>query len=62
MRRQLLPALRMVLVMTVLVQVYVMPEALWTTHVYLFAILMVLMSVGPGAISLDALIRTVYRK
>jgi putative oxidoreductase len=50
------------LVMTVLVQVYVMPEALWTTHVYLFAILMVLMSVGPGAISLDALIRTVYRK
>ncbi len=50
------------LVMTVLVQVYVVPEALWTTHVYLFAILMVLMSVGPGAISLDALIRTVYRK
>ena len=50
------------LVMTVLVQVYVMPEALWTTHVYLFAILMVLMSVGPGAISLDALVRTVYRK
>jgi putative oxidoreductase len=50
------------LIMTVLVQVYVMPEALWTTHVYIFAILMVLMSVGPGAISLDALIRYVYRK
>ena len=45
------------LVMTVLIQVYVVPEALWTAHVYLFAILMVLMSVGPGAISLDALIR-----
>ena len=50
------------LVMTVLIQVYVVPEALWTAHVYLFAILMVLMSVGPGAISLDALIRTVYRR
>jgi putative oxidoreductase len=50
------------LVMSVLVQVYVMPGTLWTTHIYVFAILMVLMSVGPGAISLDAVIRTVYRK
>jgi putative oxidoreductase len=50
------------LVMTVLIQVYVAPEALWSAHAYLFAILMVLMSVGPGAISLDALIRYVYRK
>jgi putative oxidoreductase len=50
------------LIMTALVQVYVMPEALWTTHVYLFAILLVLISVGPGAISLDALIRTIDRK
>jgi len=50
------------LIMTVLVQVYVAPEALWTTHVYVFAILLVLMSVGPGAISLDALIRDIYRK
>jgi putative oxidoreductase len=50
------------LAMTVLIQVYVAPDALWTAHVYLFAILMVLMSVGPGAISLDALIRYVYQK
>jgi putative oxidoreductase len=50
------------LVMTVLIQVYVAPEALWTAHVYIFAILMVLMSVGPGAISLDAIIRYVYQK
>jgi putative oxidoreductase len=50
------------LVMTVLVQVFVAPEALWTAHIYLFAILMVLMSVGPGVISLDALIRYVYQK
>jgi putative oxidoreductase len=50
------------LAMTVLIQVYVAPEALWTAHVYIFAILMVLMSVGPGAISLDAIIRYVYQK
>ncbi len=50
------------LVMTALIQVYVTPEALWSAHIYLFAILMVLMSVGPGAISLDALIRHVYRR
>lgn len=50
------------LVMTALIQVYVAPEALWTAHIYLFAILMVLMSVGPGAISIDALIRHVYER
>jgi len=50
------------LAMTVLIQIYVAPEALWTAHVYIFAILMVLMSVGPGAISLDAIIRYVYQK
>ena len=50
------------LAMTVLTQIYVAPGALWTAHVYIFAILMVLMSVGPGAISLDALIRYVYQK
>ena len=50
------------LIMTVLIQAYVVPDALWSAHIYLFAILMVLMSVGPGAISLDALIRTIYRK
>jgi putative oxidoreductase len=48
------------LVMTVLLQVYVMPGMLWVAHVYWAAILLVLMTVGPGAISLDALIRTVY--
>ena len=48
------------IIMTVLMAVYVMPDALWTTHVYWIAILMVLMSVGPGAISIDALIRCVY--
>jgi putative oxidoreductase len=50
------------LVLTVLISVYVMPEAFWSSHVYWVAILMVLMSVGPGAISIDALIRYVYER
>ena len=50
------------LVMTALVSIYVMPDALWTTHVYWVSILMVLLSVGTGAVSIDALIRYVYEK
>lgn len=50
------------LVMTVLIQVYVMPDAFWTTHVYWISILTVLLSVGPGAISVDRVIRYVYEK
>jgi putative oxidoreductase len=50
------------LVMTALVQVYVMPDLWWPTHVYWIAILLVLMSVGPGAVSIDALIRYLYEK
>ena len=52
----------LLLVMTILIQVYIMPDALWSLHVYWIAILMVLMSVGPGAVSLDALIRYLYEK
>jgi len=48
------------LVMTMMLSVYVMPEALWTSHVYWGAILMVLISVGPGAISIDAAIRYIH--
>ena len=50
------------LVMTVLLQVYVMPGMLWSAHVYWAAILLVLMTVGPGAISVDAMIRGIYRR
>ena len=50
------------LVMTVLMQVYVMPSMLWPAHVYWIAILLVLMTVGPGAVSIDALIRAIYRR
>jgi putative oxidoreductase len=47
--------------MTLLLQVYVLPDMWWSAHVYWVAILAVLISVGPGAVSIDALIRTVYR-
>jgi len=52
----------LLLVMTVLLSVYVTPDALWSTHVYWAAILMTLMTVGPGAISIDAAIRYIYEK
>ena len=50
------------LVMTVLLQFYVLPAMLWPAHVYWASILLVLMSVGPGAISIDAIIRYVYSR
>jgi putative oxidoreductase len=49
------------LVMTLLVQVYVLPAMWWPAHVYWVSILAVLVCVGPGAVSIDALIRLVYR-
>jgi putative oxidoreductase len=50
------------LLLVALLQFYVMPDAWWTTHVYWTLILLVLMSAGPGAISLDGLIRHIYEK
>ena len=50
------------LVMTVLLQVYVVPGMWWPAHVYWISILLVLMSLGPGAISIDALIRWLYQR
>jgi hypothetical protein len=39
-----------------------MPEALWTTQIYWFAILAVLLSQGPGHISLDRFIHFITRR
>jgi putative oxidoreductase len=50
------------LVMTALMQIYVVPGMWWAAHVYWVSILMVLMSVGPGAISIDAGIRYLYSR
>ena len=50
------------LIMTLLMQFYVMPAMWWPAHVYWASILLVLMSVGPGAVSIDALIRYIYER
>jgi putative oxidoreductase len=49
------------LAMTALIDFYVMPSALWTEHIYWAAILLVLVSRGPGALSLDHFIRLARR-
>lgn len=49
----------LLLVMSVLMAVYATPETFWTVQAYWIAILLVLISAGPGAISLDALIRQI---
>ena len=41
------------LLITAFMQLYVMPQALWSLHVYWAAILLVLLSRGPGAFSID---------
>jgi putative oxidoreductase len=50
------------LIMTVLIQIYVMPEALWSMHVYWAALLLVLLSRGPGALSIDHFIKLASRR
>ena len=50
------------LIMTALIQYYVAPGALWSVHVYWAAILLVLLSRGPGPISVDAIIRFIARR
>jgi hypothetical protein len=34
----------------------------WSTHVYWILLLVVLVSLGPGAVSIDALIRTLHAR
>jgi putative oxidoreductase len=50
------------LLVTVLLQVFVMPQALWSTHIYWASLLLVLISLGPGRLSLDALIRLIAKR
>lgn len=47
------------LAMTVVIQIFVYPDAWWTAHAYWTALLIVLIARGPGAISLD---RLIFRK
>jgi putative oxidoreductase len=50
------------LLITALLQLYVLPNELWTAHVYWSAILIVLMTRGPGELSIDHIVRYVTRR
>lgn len=47
------------LVMTAVISIYIMPKTLWNLLIYWFAILVLLLTQGPGRLSLDHLIRLV---
>jgi putative oxidoreductase len=48
------------LIMTLVIQIYVFPDAWWTVHVYWATLLILIMARGAGAISIDYLIRRRY--
>ena len=50
------------LIITALIALLAAPAQWWPAHVYWMAILLPLISLGPGAVSIDALIRTLYRR
>jgi putative oxidoreductase len=50
------------LVMIGVIDFYVMPQALWSEHIYWGAILLVLLSRGPGAVSIDHFIKLASRR
>lgn len=50
------------LIATAVIQIYVAPQALWTMHVYWASIALVLLSQGPGQISIDQIIRSFARR
>lgn len=50
------------LALTMLLQIYIAPAMWWPLHVYWVSILLVLVLLGPGAISIDALIHAIYRR
>ena len=54
-------AAALLLIVTALLQVFVAPDALWTQHIYWASLLLVLMTCGGGALSLDRLLRQLYR-
>jgi putative oxidoreductase len=49
------------LIVTALIQIYVMPQALWSAHVYWASILLVLISCGPGQLAIDHFIKLAAR-
>jgi putative oxidoreductase len=51
----------LLLIFAVLLEMYFVPGTAWTIHAYWGAVLLVLMSCGPGPVSLDWIVRTLYR-
>jgi putative oxidoreductase len=49
------------LVMTAVMLMYAPAATFWSTQVYVIAILSVLVVLGPGAVSADALLKAIYR-
>lgn len=49
------------LAITVFLQLYVMPQALWSLHVYWASVILVLLSCGPGQLSIDHFIKLATR-
>jgi len=54
-------AAALLLVFAVLLEMYFIPGTASTVHAYWGAVLLVLMSCGPGPVSLDWIVRTLYR-
>lgn len=50
------------LLVTAIIQLYAAPEMLWTVHIYWAAILAVLVSQGPGQVSLDHIVRMIAKR
>jgi putative oxidoreductase len=50
------------LALTAVFQVFIMPQALWTAHLYWASMLLVLVSLGAGQISVDAIVRFLARR
>jgi putative oxidoreductase len=50
------------LIMTAVIQVFVVPQGLWTAHVYWALLLLVLLSLGPGKISIDQVFHWLSRR
>jgi putative oxidoreductase len=48
--------------LTVVFQLFLAPQALWTAHIYWASMLLVLISLGPGQISIDAILRFITRR
>jgi putative oxidoreductase len=45
------------LIVTAILQIYVMPQALWSAHIYWASMLLVLISCGPGRLAVDHFIK-----